>query len=245
MSNFPMPNVSHDLTGQVALVTGTTSGLGRRFAIVLAACGAKVAITGRRVEKLEELAKEIRASGGICEPIPFDITNAEEIAQVVDKAESALGLVDIHKMSNEFIDSMFDTNLVGPFKLSCEVARRLIAAKQPGRMINISSVGGFNYSGNGAALYSVTKSAIIRMTEVLAVEWARNNINVNAIAPGAFSSEMMDGMLARMGDIAQHFPRKRIGDPAQMDSTLLYFLSPASEFVTGTYIKIDDAQGGR
>ncbi|MBT5700427.1 MAG: SDR family NAD(P)-dependent oxidoreductase, partial [Gammaproteobacteria bacterium] len=74
MSNFPMPNVSHDLTGRVALVTGTTSGLGRRFAIVLAACGAKVAITGRRVEKLEELAKEIRASGGICEPIPFDIT---------------------------------------------------------------------------------------------------------------------------------------------------------------------------
>ena len=112
-------------------------------------------------------------------------------------------------------------------------------------MINISSVGGFNYSGNGAALYSVTKSAIVRMTEVLAVEWARNNINVNAIAPGAFSTEMMDGMLERMGDIAQHFPRKRIGDPAQMDSTLLYFLSPASEFVTGTYIKIDDAQGGR
>ncbi|MDA0273463.1 MAG: SDR family NAD(P)-dependent oxidoreductase [Proteobacteria bacterium] len=258
MSDFPTPNVSHDLTGRVALVTGTTSGLGRRFAIVLAACGAKVAITSRRAEKLEELATEIRASGGICEPIPFDITNTEEIAQVVDKAESALGLVDIlinnagipdaqraHKMSNEFIDTVFDTNLVGPFKLSCEVARRLIAAKQPGRMINISSVGGFNYSGNGAALYSVTKSAIIRMTEVLAVEWARNNINVNAIAPGAFSSEMMDGMLERMGDIAQHFPRKRIGDPAQMDSTLLYFLSPASEFVTGTYIKIDDGQGSR
>ena len=68
---------------------------------------------------------------------------------------------------------------------------------------------------------------------------------MNAIAPGAFSSEMMDGMLERMGDIAQHFPRKRIGDPAQMDSTLLYFLSPASEFVTGTYIKIDDGQGSR
>jgi NAD(P)-dependent dehydrogenase (short-subunit alcohol dehydrogenase family) len=258
MSDFPTPYISNDLSGRVALVTGTTSGLGRRFAIVLAACGAKVAITGRRVEKLEELAKEIRASGGVCEPIPFDITNTEEIAHVVDKAESTLGLIDIlinnagipdaqraHKMSNEFIDSMFDTNLVGPFKLSCEVARRLIAAKQPGRMINISSVGGFNYSGNGAALYSVTKSAIVRMTEVLAVEWARNNINVNAIAPGAFSTEMMDGMLERMGDISQHFPRKRIGDPAQMDSTLLYFLSPASEFVTGTYIKIDDAQGGR
>jgi NAD(P)-dependent dehydrogenase (short-subunit alcohol dehydrogenase family) len=258
MSDFPLPNVSNDLTGRVALVTGTTSGLGKRFAQVLAACGAKVALTGRRADRLDELAAEIRAAGGICEPIPFDITNPEEIPAVVDKAEAALGLVDIlvnnagipdaqraHKMENDFIDLVFDTNLVGPFKLSCEVARRLIAAKQPGRMVNISSVGGFNYSGNGAALYSITKSGIVRMTEVLAVEWARYNINVNAIAPGAFSSEMMDGMLERMGDIAQHFPRKRIGDPAQIDSTLLYFVSPASDFVTGTYIKIDDAQGSR
>jgi NAD(P)-dependent dehydrogenase (short-subunit alcohol dehydrogenase family) len=258
MSDFPTPYVSNDLSGRVALVTGTTSGLGRRFAIVLAACGAKVAVTGRRADRLEELATEIRDAGGICEPIPFDMTNTDEIPALVDKAESALGLVDIlinnagipdaqraHKMSNELIDAVFDTNLVGPFKLSCEVARRLIAAKAPGRMINISSVGAFNYSGNGAALYSITKSAIIRMTEALSVEWARFHINVNAIAPGAFSSEMMDGMLERMGDIAQNFPRKRIGDPAQMDSTLLYFLSPASEFVTGTYIKIDDGQGPR
>jgi len=258
MSDFPLPNVSNDLTGRVALVTGTTSGLGRRFALVLAACGAKVAATGRRADRLDELAAEIRASGGICEPIPFDITNPDEIPSVVDKAEAALGTVDIlinnagipdaqraHKMSNDLIDRVFDTNLVGPFKLSCEVARRLIAAEMPGRMINISSVGGFNYSGNGAALYSVTKSAIVRMTEVLAVEWARNHINVNAIAPGAFSSEMMDGMLERMGDFSGSFPRKRLGDPAQMDSSLLYFLSPASECVTGTYIKIDDGQGSR
>ena len=83
------------------------------------------------------------------------------------------------------------------------------------------------------------------MTECLAVEWARFNINVNAIAPGAFSSEMMDGMLQRMGDITQFFPRKRICDPPEMDSTLLYFLSPASAAVTGTYIKIDDGQGSR
>lgn len=258
MSDFPTPYVSNDLTGRVALVTGTTSGLGRRFAIVLAACGAKVALTGRRADRLEELAAEIRANGGICEPIPFDITNPDEIEAVVDKAEAALGLVDIlvnnagipdaqraHKMDNALIDKVFDTNLVGPFKLSCEVARRLIAAEKPGRMVNISSIGGFSYSGNGAALYSVTKSAIVRMTEVLAVEWARYHINVNAIAPGAFSSEMMDGMLERIGDFSQHFPRKRIGDPAQMDSTLLYFVSPASEFVTGTYVKIDDGQGGR
>ncbi|NKB97601.1 MAG: SDR family NAD(P)-dependent oxidoreductase [Pseudomonadales bacterium] len=258
MSDYPLPNVSNDLSGRVALVTGTTSGLGRRFAQVIAAAGAKVAVTGRRVDRLEALAEEINAAGGQALPIQLDMQDNDSILNCVNQAESELGTIDIlvnnagipdaqraHKMSLDLIDSVFDTNLRGPYVLSCEIARRLIAAEQPGRMINISSVGGFNYGGNGAALYSITKSAIVRMTECLAVEWARYNINVNAIAPGAFSSEMMDGMLERMGDIAQHFPRKRICDPAQMDSTLMYFLSPASEAVTGTYIKIDDGQGSR
>jgi len=258
LADYSMPNVSNDLSDQVALVTGTTSGLGWRFAEVIAASGAKVAVTGRRLDRLETLASQINEAGGVAEPIQLDMQDNESIMNCVEQAESKLGTVSIlvnnagipdaqraHKMSLELIDSVFDTNLRGPYVLSCEIARRLIAAEKPGRMVNISSVGGFSYGGNGAALYSITKSAIVRMTECLAVEWARYNINVNAIAPGAFSSEMMDGMLERMGDIAQHFPRKRICDPAQMDSTLLYFLSPASEAVTGTYIKIDDGQGGR
>ncbi len=258
MADYPIPNISNDLSGRAALVTGTTSGLGWRFAQAIAASGAKVAVTGRRVERLEQLAQEITDSGGVAVPIPVDMQDNESILACVDQAEAALGTIDIlvnnagipdaqraHKMSLELIDAVFDTNLRGPYVLSCEIARRLIAAEQPGRMVNISSLGGFNYGGNGAALYSITKSAIVRMTECLAVEWARFNINVNAIAPGAFSSEMMDGMLERMGDISQHFPRKRICDPAQMDSTLLYFLSPASEAVTGTCIKIDDGQGSR
>ena len=83
------------------------------------------------------------------------------------------------------------------------------------------------------------------MTEALAVEWASFGINVTGIAPGAFNSEMMDGMLSRMGDITVNFPRKRIGDPSQLDSTLLYLVSPASDFVTGTVIRVDDAQSGR
>ena len=258
MTDYPLPNVSNDLSGQVALVTGTTSGLGKRFARVLAACGAKVAITGRRVERLEELATELRDSGATVEPIPLDMRDNDSILACVDQAEKALGTVTVlvnnagipdaqraHKMSNELIDDVFDTNLRGPYVLSCEIARRLIAAELPGRMVNISSVGAFNYSGQGAALYSITKAGIIRMTEALAVEWARFNINVNAIAPGAFASEMMDGMLDRMGDISKAFPRKRICDPAEMDSTLLYFVSPASSAVTGTYVKIDDGQGTR
>jgi NAD(P)-dependent dehydrogenase (short-subunit alcohol dehydrogenase family) len=252
------PNFSTDLTGQVALVTGTTSGLGKRFAQVLAACGAKVAVTGRREDRLKELADEINQSGGQAFPVRLDMTDSASIVAAVQAAEDALGTITIlvnnagipdaqraHKMSNELIDNVFDTNLRGPYVMSCEIARRLIAANKPGRMINISSVAAFNYSGGGAALYSITKAGVVRMTEALAVEWARFNINVNCIAPGAFASEMMDGMLERMGDITQHFPRKRIGLPEQMDSTLLYFVSPSSEFVTGTVIKVDDGQGPR
>ncbi|MDP4766271.1 MAG: SDR family oxidoreductase [Pseudomonadales bacterium] len=252
------PQFSADLTGQVALVTGTTSGLGKRFAQVLAACGASVAVTGRREDRLKDLADEINQSGGKAFAVRLDMTDSASIVAAVQAAEEALGTITIlvnnagipdaqraHKMSNELIDNVFDTNLRGPYVMSCEIARRLIAANKPGRMVNISSVAAFNYSGGGAALYSITKAGVVRMTEALAVEWARFNINVNCIAPGAFASEMMDGMLERMGDITQHFPRKRIGLPEQMDSTLLYLVSPSSAFVTGTVIKVDDGQGPR
>ncbi len=141
MSDYPIPNVSTDLSGQVALVTGCTSGLGRRFAQVIAACGAKVAITGRRIERLESLAEEIRAAGGTAVPIALDMRDNDSIMNCVEQAEDALGTITIlvnnagipdaqraHKMSLELIDDVFDTNLRGPYVLSCEIARRLIAA---------------------------------------------------------------------------------------------------------------------
>jgi NAD(P)-dependent dehydrogenase (short-subunit alcohol dehydrogenase family) len=188
----------------------------------------------------------------------MDMTDNASILAGLDTAEAAFGTVTIlvnnagipdaqraHKMSIELIDRVFDTNLRGPWVLSCEVARRLIDQKLPGRQINISSIGATQYGGNGAALYSVTKAGIARMSEVLAVEWARNNINVNCIAPGAFRSEMMDGMIERMGDFSAAMPRQRLGDPSQLDSTLLYLCSPASDAVTGTIIKVDDGQSPR
>ena len=131
MADFATPNFSLDLTGQVALVTGTTSGLGKRFAQVLARCGAKVVCTGRRVEKLEELAEQIRADGGTCEPIAIDMTDRQSIRATLVKAEEAFGPVTILinnagipdaqrivKMSDELIDNVVDTNLVGPWILS-------------------------------------------------------------------------------------------------------------------------------
>lgn len=256
--SYPLPNNSTDLSGQVALVTGASSGLGLRFAKVLASQGAKVALAARRIDKLEAVAKEIRDAGGEAVAVQMDATDADQLVAAVAKAEDALGLVTIlvnnagipdaqraHKLEIELIDRVLDINVRAPFVLACEVARRLMAAKQPGRIVNIASSAAYSYVGNGAALYSVSKAAVVRITETLAVEWSRYGINVNAIAPGAFESEMMDGMLERMGDIAQHFPRKRIGNPAQLDSTLLYLVGPASDAVTGTSIRVDDGQGGR
>ncbi|MGE3448774.1 MAG: SDR family NAD(P)-dependent oxidoreductase [Microbacteriaceae bacterium] len=248
-----------DLHGAVALVTGASSGLGRRFALTLAAAGAHVAACARRADRLGALVDEIEQRGGACVAVPLDVTDADAIPVAVDQAEAALGLVTIlvncagipdaqraHKMSVTLVDTVLATNLRGPYLVACEVARRLIAADRPGRIVNISSMSAFSYGGEGSALYSITKAGINRMTEALAVEWARHRINVNAIAPGSFRSEMMDGMVARVGDdFVRRFPRQRLGDPAQLDSTLLYLADPSSEFVTGTVIKVDDAQERR
>jgi NAD(P)-dependent dehydrogenase (short-subunit alcohol dehydrogenase family) len=252
---YSLPNNSADLSGRVALVTGASAGLGLRFAKVLAACGAKVALCARRLDKLEVLAEEIRASGGEALAIALDVSDADQLIAAVATAEAAFGTVDIlinnagipdakraHKMPVALIDQVIGVNLRAPYILSCEVARRLIAAQKPGRMVNISSTAHFRYDGGGAALYAITKTAIARMTEVLSVEWAHYNINVNCIAPGTFRSEMMDGMMSRIGDFTDSLPRKRIGDPAQLDSTLLYLVSPSSDFVTGAVIRVDDGQ---
>jgi NAD(P)-dependent dehydrogenase (short-subunit alcohol dehydrogenase family) len=257
-ADFPLPYASTDLTGDVALVTGATSGLGRRFARTLAAAGASVVACGRRVERLDEVVAEITDAGGHAVGVPLDVSDAEAIPGAVDQAEAAFGTVTIlvnnagmpdaqraHKMPLALIDQVLDTNVRGPYVLACEVARRLIAAERGGRIVNISSIGSFHYAGGGAALYSVSKAAVNRMTEVLAVEWARYGINVNAIAPGAFRSEMMDGMMERIGDFTPSLPRKRLGEPAQLDSTLLYLVAPSSECVTGTVVRVDDGQGGR
>jgi NAD(P)-dependent dehydrogenase (short-subunit alcohol dehydrogenase family) len=252
------PNFSIDLTGRTAIVTGASAGLGRRFAKVLATCGAKVACTARRQDKLDDLVDEISADGGIAKAFALDVRDAAQLQAIIPAVTETLGQPDIlvnnagivdaeraTRMSIELIDDVFDTNLRSVFILSNEFARPLIKAKMPGRIVNIASMAATRYDGSGAALYSTTKAGVVRVTEVLAVEWSKFHINVNGIAPGAFSSDMMDGMLERMGDFSVHFPRKRLGQPEQMDSTLLYLVSPSSDAVTGTVIKIDDGQGSR
>ena len=259
MTDYQLPNNSADLTGRVALVTGASSGLGARFAEVLAAQGAAVVLAARRLDRLEALAAQIRNAGGQALAVQMDATDADSLVAAVAAGEAAFGTIDIlvnnagmpdakraHKMTTELIDQVLGVNLRGPWILACEVARRLIAAEKPGRIVNISSVAHYRYDGGGAALYAVTKTAIARMTEALSVEWAHYGINVNAIAPGMFVSEMTDGMFERMGgNPAPNLPRKRVPVAAQMDSTLLYLVAPASECVTGAVIRIDDGQSAR
>tara|TARA_Y100001960_G_scaffold331666_1_gene429413 strand:+ start:457 stop:1224 length:768 start_codon:yes stop_codon:yes gene_type:complete len=250
-----MPNFSTDLSGQTAFITGTTSGLGYRFAQVLAACGANVAIAGRRIERLETLAEELRSTGATVLPVPLDVTDTDALFASVDQVEKELGPIQILvnnagkpdarlalNMDPAFVDEMVATNLTSLFHLASEVTRRLREAELPGRIVNIASGAAFS-SGVGSSWYAITKSAVVRMTEMLALEFARYDVNVNCIAPGAFESEMMDGMLERMGDITAGFPRKRLGKPSQLDGTLLYLVSPSSDFVSGATIRVHDAQG--
>ncbi|OYQ28838.1 short-chain dehydrogenase [Sandarakinorhabdus cyanobacteriorum] len=255
---YPLPNASHDLTGQLAIITGASSGLGARFARVLAAAGATVAVCARRVDRLEALVADITAAGGKARAFALDAADQAQCVGLAERVEAELGPVSIlinnagipdaaraHKVSLELYNQVMAVNVNAPWLLSTSLAARRLADGGALRIVNMASMAAFEYNGHGAALYSMTKAAVVRMTEVLSVEWAKFPINVNAIAPGAFASEMMDGMMSRMGDITQHFRRKRLGDPAMMDSTLLYLVSPAGEAVTGTIIKIDDGQSNR
>ena len=160
-----LPTIDTNLEGQVALVTGATSGLGRRFANLIADCGAQVALAGRRVERLEEVAREIEARGGTAIPLPLDMTDDQAVKAAPARAEELLGApVQIlinnagipdaqraHKMDLELINNVFDTNLRGPWILACEVGRRLIEEKMPGRIVNISSVGAVWYTSPSAS----------------------------------------------------------------------------------------------
>lgn len=250
--------MSFDLSAQVAIVTGASSGLGVAFARTLAQAGARVAIVARRREKLDALVSKIQEAGGVAMAVEADMAEADHFAPMLDQIEAQLGRVSILvnnagtadgyralDLPMEALDHVWAVNLRGPWALSCEVARRLVVAGEPGRIVNISSIGAFNYDArtSAAAFYSVTKAAVVRMTEVLAMEWARHHINVNAIAPGIFVSEMSEAHMEKLMErTVSKTPRGRIGQPERLESTLLYLVSPESELVTGTCIKVDDGQ---
>jgi NAD(P)-dependent dehydrogenase (short-subunit alcohol dehydrogenase family) len=247
--------VHRPLTGRVAFVTGATSGLGRRFAIVLAQAGADVVISGRRQDRLTILADEIAADGGKAVPIALDVTDSKAVSAAVAEAEARVGPlwllvnnsgVSVQAAAEEVTeadyDFVMDTNVKGAF-LIAQAAGRAMIPRGEGRIVNVASLLGLRVLGR-LSVYAMSKAAIIQMTKAMALEWARHGVNVNAICPGYIETEMnADYFRSEPGQaFMRRFPRRRIGQPEDLDGMLLTLADPASRFVTGAVISVDDGQ---
>ena len=239
-----------DLTGEVAFVTGASSGLGARFAEVLVAHGAKVALAARRIERIEKAAADMKNAVAI----ELDVTKTGNFDAAFARAEAALGPVSLLVNnagvagSDDYLQQteadwrfVQDTNVDAVWHMSQFFAKRLVARKQPGAIINISSAAGYVVSETSAA-YAISKAAVVQMTRALGFELARHGIRVNGIAPGYIHSEMTDDYLASDAGKAtlKRMPQRRAGDPSDLDGALLLLASRrASGFMTGSTIIAD------
>ena len=241
--------------GRVALVTGASSGLGKRFAQVLAAEGAKVIVAARRKDRLDDLAKEIGANSLA---VQCDVTDEAQVVAMFDAAEARFGLVDTvinnagmthanNAVTQDIAEfrKIMDLNVTSVWCVAREAARRLIKAgpekSAHGRIVNIASMAGRIVIPNVTA-YNTSKAACAHLTRSLAREWAR--INVNALSPGYVATELTDEWLNGEGGqkTIGKSPRRRVMDEKSLDEALLFLCSDAAKFVTGTDVLVDDAQ---
>ena len=244
------------LNGRVALVTGASSGLGVQFAKALADNGAAVALVARRADRLKSLKDEIEGKGGRAVAIEADVTDHAAIARAFDAAEKAFGTVTIlvnnagiaHggravEMPPEEWRKVLSTNLDAVFFWAQEAARRLLAAKKQGAIVNIASVLGLAVS-KGAVAYATAKAGVVQVTKALAVELAFKGVRVNAIAPGWFVTEMNDDYLSgeEGAAIKREIPMGRFGNTGDLDGALLLLVSDAGSYITGATIVVDGGQ---
>ncbi|MCS6879304.1 MAG: glucose 1-dehydrogenase [Geminicoccaceae bacterium] len=246
-------SLSADLSGKVALVTGASSGLGLHMARTLARAGAAVALAARRLERIEAEARPLRAEGRRAVAVPLDVTDPRSVEEGLARARAALGTVTVlvnnagiaHtdralELPPATFRSVLATNLEGAFLVAQAAARAMIEAKVGGSIVNVASILGFRVAGRVAA-YAASKAGLVRLTEALALEWARFGIRVNALAPGYietdlnrefFASEAGKAMIARV-------PQRRLGRMEDLDGPLLLLASDASAYMTGTTIVVD------
>ena len=245
-----------DLSGTIALVTGASRGIGVRLASTLAASGAAVALVGRDAEALRALEARIIEGGGRAASFPQDLLRSDQAGILFDRVEAALGPVDllvnnagtsvsgraIENSDGDF-DRVFHTNVKAAFALACEAARRLIERGQPGGVINIASINA-ELPRSGLALYCMSKASLVMMTKVLAREWARFGINVNAILPGAILTDMTRDIFEAENGIRQiaSFRRRRLMQPEDLDGILLLLAAKQARAITGATIVVDDGQ---
>jgi len=244
------------LKGRVALVTGASSGLGKQFARALADNGASVALVARREHRLLDLQEAIEAAGGRAMAIEADVTDRAAMTRAFDAAEKAFGTVTIlvnnagiaHSgravdMPPEEWRKILATNLDAVFFWAQEAARRMLAAKKQGAIINIASVLGLAVA-KGAVAYATAKAGVVQVTKALAVELAFKGVRVNAIAPGWFVTEINDSYLASEAGsaIKRDIPMGRFGNEGDLDGALLLLASDAGAYITGATIVVDGGQ---
>ncbi|MCX8182608.1 MAG: glucose 1-dehydrogenase [Candidatus Methanomethyliaceae archaeon] len=248
-------NLCFNIKGQTAIVTGASSGLGVTFAETLAELGVNVVIAARRYEKLIEVADNISKKFNVeVLPIKTDVSREDEVLKMVKAALERFGSLEILvnnagvaslspsvDISFEEWKKVIDINLTGVF-LCARAAAREMLKKRYGKIINIASIYGAVGDVFPTAPYYASKGAVINLTRALAVEWAPYNINVNAIAPGFFPSEMTQPVFQDekiTNYILSRTPLRRIGDPIDLKAALVYLASPASNYVTGQTIFVD------
>jgi NAD(P)-dependent dehydrogenase (short-subunit alcohol dehydrogenase family) len=248
---------SFDLADQVAFVTGASSGIGRHLAELLAVAGAKVALAARRVDRLAEAAHDIEAAGGRCLPVACDVTRPDSISAAVAAAETEFGPLTILvnnagvvvakpvlQHTEEEWDYVVDTNLKGAWLMAREFAEHLVNRQQPGRIVNIASVLGVRTIARVPS-YSAAKAGLIHLTRVLAMEFARYGILVNAIAPGYVETDFnRDFLRSEAGKkLEARIPLRRVGRPDDLDGAMLLLASPAGAYITGAVIAVDGGHG--
>ena len=243
----------HDLTGRTALVTGASSGLGRHFAMVLARAGAKVAIAARRVDRLEALAQEIAAFDGRALPVALDVRDRSSIDAAIDAAETELGPLAIVvnnagiAATRAFLDqseaewrATLDTDLDGAWRVAQAAARRMVAHGHGGSIVNIASILGERAASQVAA-YATAKAGLVALTRSMAVELARHQIRVNALAPGYIVTDLNRDVLAGPAGqaLVKRVPLRRFGQPEDLDGALLLLASDAGRWMTGSVLVVD------
>jgi NAD(P)-dependent dehydrogenase (short-subunit alcohol dehydrogenase family) len=247
-----MPDL-FDVSKEIVLITGASQGLGRQFARVLSAHGAAVALAARQTAKLKSLEEEITAKGGRAAAVAMDVTDTASIASAIDGAEAALGPVTVLinnagiavekpaiEQTEEDWDAVIGANLKGAYFTATEIARRMIARKQDGNIVNVASVLGFGVM-KFLSPYTISKAGIVQATKAMALELAGSRIRVNALAPGYIDTEMNHDFWATPAGekLTKRIPQRRIGSESDLDGAILLLASNASRYMTGSVVTVD------